>query len=375
MIREDHKHLSRDDPAYWFALLRAPILRRRNLSLLLAAFKSPENIFRASPRELSGFDLGARVLEYFRHPDWPAVDADLEWLAVPGNHLVTMLDGSYPDRLKQIADPPPACYVRGDPAVLNSLQISIVGSRRPSVDGRRIARNFAGQLAGLGITITSGLAAGLDSEAHKGALQAGKPTVAVLGSGIDIIYPPGNRDLAASIIDHGAVISEFPLGYRPLPVNFPLRNRIISGLSLGTIVIEAALNSGSLITAHCAMEQCREVFAVPGSIYNHLSRGCHALIREGAKLVECVDDVLEEIRPLAALASTDRQLPDTENKKIKMLDADCKLLLDNIGKRPVTIDTLVEDTGLPVKSIATALITLEMAGLVDSLPGGEFTRS
>ena len=374
MIREDHMLSTRIDPAYWFALLRAPILQRLTLTRLLQVFHTPDNIFRASPSELSGFALGRKALEYFRAPDWSAVDTDLKWLNLPGNHLVTIQDELYPYLLKQIHDPPPACYLSGDPAILSSPQISIVGSRRPSADGRRIARDLARQLAQLGITITSGLAAGLDSEAHKAALQAGSPTVAVLGSGIDIIYPRGNRELAASIINHGAVISEFPLGCRPLPINFPLRNRIISGLSLGTLVVEAALKSGSLITARLAMEHCREVFAVPGSIYSHLSHGCHALIRDGAKLVECVDDVLEEITPLAMLASAGRQLPEPDNKKIKMLDADCKLLLDNIGKRPVTIDTLVEYTGLPAKSVAAVLLTLEMAGLVDSLPGGEFTR-
>ena len=371
---EDQTQFSRVDPAYWFALLRAPVVRRITLTRLLEVFDTPENIFRASTRDLKDAGLKKKLLEYFRDPDWSAVDADLKWLEISGNHLITIRDEDYPELLKQIHDPPPACYLRGDRAVLNSLQISIVGSRRPSADGRRTARGLACQLAELGITITSGLAAGLDSEAHKGALQAGKPTVAVLGSGINIIYPRGNRDLAASIINHGAVISEFPLGYRPLPINFPLRNRIISGLSVGIIVVEAALKSGSLITARLAMEHCREVFAVPGSIYNHMSRGCHALIRDGAKLVEGVDDVLQEIGPLAALVSSDRQLPEAENKKIKMLDADCKLLLDNIGRRPVTIDMLVEVTGLPASSTAAALLRLEMEGFVDSLPGGEFTR-
>lgn len=374
MIREDPEQSSRRDPAYWFALLRAPVLRRVTLNELLEAFVNPENMFNASPGELSDMGLKGKLLDYFKNPDWSAVETDLRWLAVPGNHLVTIRDVAYPYLLKQIHDPPPAFFVCGDLAVLSSPQLSIVGSRRPSSDGRRIARELARQLVGIGFTITSGLATGLDTEAHKGALHAGGPTVAVLGSGIDIIYPPRNRKLATSIVDRGAVISEFPLGYRPIPVNFPLRNRIISGLSVGTVVVEAALKSGSLITARCALEQCREVFAVPGSIYSHLSRGCHALIREGAKLVECVDDILEEVAPLAVRGSAGRCLPEAENKKIKMLDADSKLLLDNIGKRPVTIDTLVEDTGLPVQSISAILLTLEIEGLIESLPGGEFNR-
>lgn len=365
---------SNNDPTYWFALLRAPVLRRRSLTQLLEVFKTPENIFRAGPRELCGCGLSGKALEFLENPDWAAVETDLEWLAKPNNHLITLPDDAYPVLLKQIHDPPPALYLSGDPAVLNCMQISIIGSRRPSPDGRRIARNFARDLAHLGITITSGLASGLDSEAHKGALQAGMKTIAVLGSGLDIIYPPWNGDLAASIIANGALISEFPLGSRPLRANFPLRNRIISGLSLGTIVVEAALKSGSLITARCALEQGREVFAVPGSIYNKTSHGCHYLIHEGAKLIECVDDVLEEIGPLTALLSRERRLPVENDKKLKMLDADCKLLLDNIGKRPVTIDVLVEETGLPVNSIAAALLALEMEGLIDSLPGGEFTR-
>ena len=373
MIREDHKY-SNNDPAYWFALLRTPVLRRGSLTRLVDVFKRPAEIFRANSRELSHFGLGEKTLEYLRNPDWSAVEFDLEWLARPDNHLVTIRDDNYPALLKQIHDPPPAIYLRGEPEVLTRKQISIIGSRRPSPDGRRIARNFARDLADLGITITSGLASGLDSEAHKGALQAGGKTVAVLGSGLDNIYPPWNGELAASISANGALISEFPLGTRPLRANFPLRNRIISGLSLGTIVVEAALKSGSLITARCAAEQGREVFAVPGSIYSKTSQGCHHLIREGAKLIECVDDVLDEIGSLAALLSRDRRLPAENGKKIKMLDADCKLLLDNIGKRPVTIDILVEETGLPVNSVAAAVLALEMEGLIDSLPGGEFTR-
>lgn len=374
MVMEDHKSISNIDPAYWFALLRTPVFQRRSLTRLLETFIHPEDIFRAGPRALSGFGLSAKALEYLEHPDWPAVVSDMEWLAKPGNHLITIRDDAYPVLLKEIHDPPPALHLSGDPAVLNHTQISIVGSRRPSPDGRRIARKFARGLANLGITITSGLAMGLDSEAHKGALQAGMKTVAVLGNGLDFIYPAWNRELAASITANGAVISEFPLGSRPLRTNFPLRNRIISGLSVGTIVVEAALKSGSLITARCAMEQGREVFAVPGSIYNTTSHGCHYLIREGAKLIECIDDVLEEIRPLSALLTRENRLPEENDKKIKMLDADCKLLLDNIGKRPVTIDILVEETGLPVNSVASALLALEMEGLIDSLPGGEYTR-
>lgn len=363
-----------NDPAYWFALLRAPCHRRHQLTALLKKFHSPEKIFHASKQELSACGLGGKTLEYFHNPDWTGVESDLKWLEESGNFLITIEDEYYPGLLKQIYDPPPAYCLRGDPASLNRIQLSIVGSRRPSADGRRIARSFSTQLAELGFTITSGLATGLDSEAHRGALKAGKKTVAVLGSGVDYIYPASNKGLAEMIMDSGAVISEFPLGSTPLPVNFPQRNRIISGLSPGTIVIEAALKSGSLITARCAVEQGREVFAVPGSIYNRQSRGCHFLIREGAKLVECVDDILEELGPLSIMSAPERQVPDDGIKKIKKLDADCKLLLDNIGKHPVTVDMLVEETGMSVVSVTMALLTLELEGLVDSVPGGEYTR-
>ena len=245
--------------------------------------------------------------------------------------------------LRQIHTPPPALFVRDDPAVLMSPQLGIVGSRHPSVDGHRLAGDFSASLAVNGITITSGLAQGIDSYAHQGALKAQSSTIAILGNGLGSVYPACNRKLAEDILERGALVSEFPLDCRPIPSNFPRRNRIISGLSMGVLVVEAALKSGSLITARFANEQGREVFAIPGSIHNPMARGCHALIRDGAKLVEQIQDITEELQPMAALVRKSFVQSVAEPRSTKGLDAKTKLLLDSIGYQAVNIDTLVEE--------------------------------
>ena len=363
------------DLAYWFAILRVPGMQVEILRRLLANFESLANIFSVNGDIFSEFGLQRKIIPYLQHPDWSKVEKDLAWILAPTNHLITYFDKRYPVLLREIHNPPIALYLSGDPEVLATLQISIVGSRRPSPDGRRNARDFAAGLAGLGVTVTSGLATGLDSEAHKGALAVDGKTIAVLGSGLDQIYPKSNVHLARLIIEKkGSVISELPPDSSPLPMHFPLRNRIISGLSLGTLVVEAAINSGSLITARMAMEQGREVFAIPGSIHNPLTRGCHSLIRQGAKLTDNINDILEEIGPLAYLVSKGGQSQHEDDKKIKELDELGKLLLDNIGNRPVPIDSLVELTALPVPLIAAQLLKLELAGLIVSMPGGTYAR-
>jgi len=363
------------DLAYWFALLRAPAVQCYTLHRLLQELATPATIFRTKARVLSGFGLSQKTIDYINNPAWDKVKKDLEWCQAPGNFFITYFDENYPTLLKEIHDPPLALFLSGNPELLQTLQISIVGSRRPSPDGRRNTRDFAERLARLGLTITSGLASGLDSEAHHGALAADGATIAVLGSGIQEIYPKENIKLARLIIEKkGAVISELSPDFRPLPVNFPRRNRIISGLSLGTLIVEAAENSGSLITARFAMEQGREVFAVPGSIHNPLAKGCHELLRQGAKLTEKIDDILEEVGPLAFLAGNGGQEQEADGKKIKELDELSKLLLDNIGSRPVSVDSLVEAAALSAPVVTALLLQMELNGVITLMPGGKYIR-
>ena len=361
-------------PDYWLALLRIPGIRCRVIERLLEAFSSPRRIFSADPDALARAGMDTRLIGELRRPDWAGVEADLRWLENPRHTLMTMADADFPPLLRHIPDPPPALFIRGERGALGRVQLAVVGSRSASADGRRNAHAFARDLAGCGLTVTSGMAVGVDSAAHRGALEAGGVTVAVLGSGPDIVYPARNRRLADAIVEHGAVISEFPAGTTPFPANFPRRNRIISGLSVGTLVVEAGLRSGSLITARHALDQGREVFAVPSTIRNPLARGCHDLIRCGAKLVEQINDILDEIEPLTAVATGASEIPGCDRSQAKDLDGESKLLLDNIGYVPVNIDKLVDATHLPAGPAASILAILEIAGLVESLPGGNFVR-
>lgn len=359
---------------YLLALLRAPRLGSRTLIRLFQAGLSPEYIFSLTKSELCERGFHASAIATIMKPPWAAIEAELEWLKKDGNHLLTLDNRYYPELLKQIYSPPVVLYVKGDPEVLNSVQIGMVGSRHPSADGRRTAVAFARALTEQGITITSGLAIGIDSHSHLGAIETNSSTIAVLGNGLNTIYPASNRKLATSILEKGALVSEFPLDFRPLPGNFPRRNRIISGLSTGILVVEATLNSGSLITARCAVEQGRDVFAIPGSIHNPMARGCHSLIREGAKLVEQIQDITEELAPLAALAGKNRERSVPEQHSTKGLDAKTKLLLDSIGYQPVNIDTLVEETGITAAVLSGSLLNLELEGWIEALPGGGYIR-
>ncbi|MBI2994795.1 MAG: DNA-protecting protein DprA [Gammaproteobacteria bacterium] len=319
-----------------------------------------------------GFTAGA-MSEYARR-DTRSVEPDLRWLEDERHHLVPISDARYPALLREISDPPPALFVRGETSALARLQLAIVGSRSPTADGRRNAFEFGRALARHGFATTSGLAVGIDSQAHLGALHEDGVTVAVLGSGPDIVYPASNRELAERIAGCGAVVSEFPTECQPFASNFPRRNRIISGLSVGTLVVEAALRSGSLITARHALDQGREVFAIPGNIRNPLTRGCHALLRQGAKLVEQIEDILEEIGPLSSIDRRSHHAEPAHSAGMKPLDAEFKLLLDNIGFEPVHIDFLIEVTKLPVQEATACLSNMEIAGLIDALPGGSYMR-
>ena len=296
-----------------------------------------------------------------------------DWLQQPGHRRLRRGDAGFPELLGQIAGPPEQLWVDGDPAVLQLPAIAIVGSRNPTRGGVRNAFEFARHLGSMGFCIVSGLARGIDTAAHRGALDAGAATVALLGHGIDRVYPAVNRDLARDIARTGALVSEFPLGTPPRRELFPQRNRLISGLSLGTLVVEAARQSGSLITARLASEQGREVFALPGSIHNPLSRGCHKLIRDGAKLVETADDILAELAPLAGhlRQNTLESTPDAPPAAGD--DSDYVKLREQLGFDPVDIDSLARNSGLTIDQVSSMLLILELRGEVESLSGGRYS--
>jgi DNA processing protein len=298
---------------------------------------------------------------------------DQEWLQSENNRIIEHGSGDFPELLGRIPRPPERLYIKGDPAVLHLPALAIVGSRNPTEAGRRTAFEFARHLGSAGFCIVSGLAEGIDTAAHRGALDAGAATVAFLGHGIDRVYPASNLDLAHSIAERGALASEFPLGTPPERSLFPQRNRLISGLSLGTLVVEAARRSGSLITARHAGEQGREVFAVPGSIHNPLSRGCHQLIRQGAKLVETADDIVAELAPLAAHV-LQTSLESTTNAGVSQSDDDdYRHLRKFLGHDPVSVDELARNSGLTIDQVSSMLLILELQGVVEAQSGGRYS--
>ena len=361
----------RGDIAYWLALNRTPV-GPAGQARLLERYQTPQAVFAAPATELAALGCSQSTCDYLGHPDWSCVEADINWLSQPDRSILTLADSHYPSLLRELSDPPPLLYMIGDPALLVRPQIAIVGSRNPSPGGIDTAHEFANQLAQAGLTVTSGLALGIDAAAHRGALDAGCPTIAITGNGLDRVYPARHRDLAHEIAEAGLLATEFPLGTPPMADHFPRRNRVISGLSLGTLVVEAAARSGALITARLAGEQGREVFAVPGSIHSPMSRGCHALIRQGAKLVESVNDIIEELGPLAGVA------PSPQSNGVETaasLDDDYQRLLQDMGYEPVTIDTLVERTGLTAEAISSMLLLMELQGFVVSQSGGMYTRT
>ncbi|MCG3145897.1 MAG: hypothetical protein HONDAALG_03657 [Gammaproteobacteria bacterium] len=365
------------DRESWLLLWRVPGIGPATFLKLLEFFGSPRAVLQASVAQLREAGLGHELAAEVRSADIATIDADLRWLAGPCRRIITCQDSVFPPRLREIAVPPPLLFVEGDPGVLSRPQLAIVGSRRPSRSGRELAAHFAAAVAERGIVVTSGLAHGVDAEAHRGCLAGGSPGVAVMGTGPDVVYPRGHADLAAAIRAHGAVVTEFAPGAFVRPENFPRRNRIISGLSLGVLVIEAAAISGSLITARHAIEQGREVFAVPGSIYNPLARGCHALIKQGAKLVESIDDILEEL-PAAARGAARRASgnggADTVAPPGAEFDGEQSLMLDAMAFDPVSVDALVDRTGLTANVVSSILLELELRGSVAPHPGGLYVR-
>jgi len=304
------------------------------------------------------------------------LDSDLRWMEQSGARPVACCSAEYPPQLGLIAGAPAVLYLFGDAKLLAQPQLAMVGSRRPTPAGRQTARDFAAFFVNAGLIVTSGLALGIDGESHEGALRAQGMTIAVCGNGLDHVYPPQHRPLWERIREQGAIVSEFPPGVGPRPRHFPQRNRIISGLSLGTLVIEAAENSGSLITARWAAEQGREVFAIPGSIHSTQSRGCHRLIREGATLVERGEDVLRELKfslQSQLLARPSSVRADNTSSGLA-LDKEYEMLLDALGFEPTGIDALVQRTSFPSESVASMLLILELEGRVAPHAGGLYCR-
>lgn len=386
--------------SHWLAAIRAPRLGGKKLIRLTESFGGIDGVFGAGDQALREWGLDARTIDYLHRPETELIEADLRWLQGPDHHLVTWGDDDYPDLLSRIPSPPAALFVAGDLNTLYQPQIAVVGSRNPSSGGMDNARDFAGELARRGFVVTSGLASGIDSACHDAAMDAQSRTIAVVGTGPDRVYPASSRQRAVRIVQNGAMVTEFPPGTQARRQNFPARNRMISGLSLGVLVIEAGLNSGSLITARLGSEQGREVFALPGSIHNPMAKGCHRLIREGARLVETVDEIIEGIMPMAGeLASSltarlsaasagsvenanagpkmtgdESTQEDSLQSYLRESDPDYKKLMDKIGFDPKPVDSLIEQTGLTAREVSAMLLILELRGAVEAHPGGAFSR-
>lgn len=352
--------------AAWLRLTLIPGIGGETQRKLLAAFGLPESIFAASRLDLK--TLIGKKADLLVDADVSAeIEAALNWAGNPGHSILTLADADYPASLLEIPDPPALLYVRGNSDLLRSPSLAMVGSRNATPQGMQTAENFAKALASRGLTIVSGLALGIDAAAHRGALAAGGKTVAVIGTGADRLYPARNRELALAIAEHGAIVSEFPLGTPAIAANFPRRNRIISGLSRGVLVVEAAPESGSLITARLAGEQGREVFAIPGSIHSPVARGCHKLIKQGAKLVETAQDVLDEFAQFV-------DDPANEVDGQSETDHDQHPVLAALGHDPCGLDDLVERTGWPADRLLPELLGLEFAGRISTLPGSRYQR-
>ena len=366
------------DRLAWLAIGRAGTCNGHAVLRSVERFGNIAGLFEAGERALAALGFSRSAVASLRGVDWDAVRRERDSLARSAVTLVPIGTNRYPARLAAISSPPPVLYCRGDPGVLDCLQIAIVGARAATRGGRARALGLAGELAACGLVVTSGLARGIDSAAHRGALDAGGRSVAVIATGPDRIYPRSNAGLARELVEAGAVVTERAPGTPPLPGNFPRRNRLISGLSVGVLVVEASLRSGSLITARLAADEGREVFAVPGSVDSALSRGCHALIRDGAKLVESVDDVLDEIVHPGGLALP-RVVPhsptDGSGGTDGSLGALEQCVLDAVGHDPVTLDQLVDCTRTPAGRLAATLLALEIDGWIEALPGSRYVRT
>lgn len=353
--------------SYWLAALYLPDVGPHLFMRWLECFSDIEQLFCASRDALRDIGVSEKHIRALQHPYWKAVEDDLMWGQQNDHHVLTFEDERYPHRLKEIADPPLVLYVRGNCSLLSAVQLAIVGSRHPSSEGVKNAEQFAAFLSEAGLVITSGLALGIDGASHRATLKAKGMTIGVSGTGLNHCYPLSHQSLVDDILaQEGAVISEFPLSTLPQAKNFPRRNRIISGLSVGVLVIEAALKSGSLTTARHALDQNRDVFAIPGSIHQALARGCHHLIRQGAKLVETATDILDELggclmthpSPLKKAAKQDPLAPEHRQ------------LFEHIGHEITPMDMIILRSGLTPSEVSSILLILELQGYVRSVPGG-----
>ncbi len=349
--------------ASWVTLSQIPKLGDEGVRRLLQAFGSPVHVFAQPTHALRQHVKPAIADAIAEGVDEAALTPLADWLTQPGNSIVTLADADYPQGLLNIPDPPPLLYLKGRRELLNSVALAVVGSRNATGQGVNHAEAFSLAISGAGLCVVSGMAHGIDAAAHRGGLQGPGSSIAVIGTGLDRIYPAANRDLAHALSDTGLLISEFPLGTPPLAANFPRRNRIISGLSLGCLVVEASLQSGSLITARMALEQGREVFAIPGSIHSPQSKGCHYLIKQGAKLVECAEDILDELGQVAPPSAPGKPAATPAHP-----------LLAHLGFDPVDMDTLSLRSGLTPEALSAILLQLELDGQVTTLPGGLYQR-
>jgi len=353
--------------ASWLQLTLTPGLGAAAIRGLLQQFGLPQNILAATRAQLERA-AGPAAAQLLRPESIGlAIEQALRWAQEPGHAVITLADAAYPRLLLEIPDPPPLLYATGKTELLGRPSLAVVGSRNATAQGLRDAEQFAKAFSAAGLTIVSGLALGIDAAAHRGGLAAAGSTIAVLGTGVDVIYPRQNAPLAASIAESGLLLSEFPLGTGGAAHHFPRRNRLISGLAQGCLVIEAALASGSLITARAAADQGREVFALPGSIHSPLSKGCHALIKQGAKLVESAEDVLAELTAF-------RRTGYASTHAAAEPPAPPEALLAHMGFDPVDLDSLCVRAGLPAERVSAELLRLELAGRIAALPGGLYQR-
>lgn len=365
--------MTNDYLPYWLAALHLPDTGPKSVAKWLMRVSSIKALFDAPVAQLHELGLSDKQIAAINQPDWKAVDMHLKWAEGDDHTIVTLDDPLYPALLKQITDPPLLLFIKGQSTVISKPQIAMVGSRHPSSGGLQNAKQFASALASAGYIVTSGLALGVDGACHRGALAVNGATIGVMGTGLNQVYPLSHRALAADMAVNGAIISEFPLNMKPFAGNFPRRNRLIAGLSLGVLVVEAALRSGSLITAKYAVEQGREVFAIPGSIHQPQSRGCHHLIRQGAKLVETAQDVIDEVGALHTycqmMMPVKTVIPSMKGVEAHM-SGNNQAVYTCIDHEITPIDVIILRTRLTASEVSSILLLLELDGYIQSVSGG-----
>ncbi|MEQ1598966.1 MAG: DNA-processing protein DprA [Methylotenera sp.] len=364
--------LAQNDVEQWIALNQINGLGNAGICQLLAEFGSPDAIFSAKISQLREIVDDEIAQKISKGIDVEAIAPTLNWLQKDNAHIVTFADSTYPKQLLEISNPPAVLYAIGNLHWLNHPSIAMVGSRSATPQGEKNAEDFAQSLCEQGLCVVSGMALGIDGAAHRGALKSNGATIAVVGTGLDIVYPARHRDLAHKIAERGLIISEFPLGTPSKAQNFPRRNRVISGLSLGCLVVEANIDSGSLITARLATEQGREVFAIPGSIHSPVTKGCHQLIKQGAKLVETTQDILEELKNMLPSHSPSGLMKNLDSETTAPLEANT--VLNCMGFDPINFETLRTLSGLTTEELSSMLMVLELENKITTLAGGKYQR-